>query len=373
MKVELDRDALLSALQQVTGVVEARNTIPILSNLLLVVDGNTLSVTGTDLDIEATATAPASGDLRITVPNDKIMAAVKSFKSGKLTIATIEGRHALTVKQGRGVRTLSTLPVEDFPKRAPLGQSVTFSIAGSSLARLLGKCAVAQSSDETRFYLMGVFLHTTADKLRGAATDGHRLIRAEVDLPDGAKDMADIIVPKKAVAQALQLIGKSSADVTVQCNGTAISFAIGDGTIISKLIEGTFPDYSRVIPEPAVNRISVVRDVLVAASSAVTSVVNPEGDKSRVRAVAVEMGANDDAHEMTAKDQTGASASEPIVATYAGTPLRFGVNSQYLRDVAGIFTEGAALSITLHDPAAPLRIVSENDPDLVGVIMPMRV
>jgi DNA polymerase-3 subunit beta len=97
MKMEVDRDALLGALQQVTGVVEARNTIPVLSNLLMLIDGDMLSVTGTDLDIEATATAPASGDLRITVPNDKIMAAVKSFKSGKLTIATVEGRAALTV------------------------------------------------------------------------------------------------------------------------------------------------------------------------------------------------------------------------------------------------------------------------------------
>lgn len=373
MKMEVDRDALLGALQQVTGVVEARNTIPVLSNLLMLIDGDMLSVTGTDLDIEATATAPASGDLRITVPNDKIMAAVKSFKSGKLTIATVEGRAALTVKQGRGVRTLSTLPADDFPKRAPLGQSVSFSIPCNSLARIFAKCGVAQSSEETRYYLMGVFLHTVDAKLRGAATDGHRLIRVEVDLPDGADDMADIIVPKKAVAQVLQLIGKSTGDVAVETNNTAISFKVGDGAIISKLIDGTFPDYSRIIPPEEPNRIDIIRDVLISASSAVTSVVNAEGDKTKVRAVAIEMGANDDAHEMTAKDQMGASAMEPIAATYKGAPLRFGVNSQYLRDVAGIFAEGATLSITLQGPAAPLRIVSDNDPDLVGVIMPMRI
>lgn len=373
MKVELDRDALLGALQQVTGVVEARVTIPVLSNLLLVVDGGALSVTGTDLDIEATATAAASGEMRVTVPNDKLLAAVKSFKSGKLTIASVDGRHAVTVKQGRGVRTLSTLPADEFPKRAPLGKAVSFSIPATSLARIFAKCAAAQSSEETRYYLMGVFLHTTEDKLRGAATDGHRLISVQADLPDGAQDMADIIVPKKAVAQVLQLIGKSSGDVAVQTNGTAISFQIGDSTIISKLIDGTYPDYSRVIPPVAANQITIVRDVLIASSSAVTSVVNAEGDKSKVRAVAIEMGIDDDTHEMTAKDQMGTSAVEPIAATYKGTPLRFGVNSQYLRDVAGIFAEGAALSITLHDQSAPLRIVSDKDPDLVGVIMPMRV
>jgi len=185
--------------------------------------------------------------------------------------------------------------------------------------------------------------------------------------------MADIIMPKKAVAQVLQLIGKSTGEVAVETNNTAISFKVGDGAIISKLIDGTFPDYSRVIPPEEPNRIEINRDVLIAASSAVTSVVNAEGDKTKVRAVAIEMGATDDAHEMTAKDQMGASAMEPIAATYTGAPLRFGVNSQYLRDVAGIFAEGASLSITLHGPAAPLRIVSDNDPDLVGVIMPMRV
>jgi len=373
MKVEIERDALLGALEQVAGVVERRNTIPVLSNLLLIVDGGTLSVTGTDLDIEATASAVAAGELRTTVPAEKILAAVKSFKSGKLTIATVDGRQAVTVKQGRGVRTLSTLPAEDFPKRPALGKAVSFSIPCASLARIFAKCTVAQSSDETRYYLMGVFLHTTDTKLRGAATDGHRLIRVEADLPDGAGDMADIIVPKKAVAQVLQMIGKSTGEIAVQTNGTAIAFQKGDSTIISKLIEGTYPDYSRVIPEVAQNKISIVRDILIAASSAVTSVVNAEGDKSKVRAVAIEMGADDEAHEMTAKDQMGTSAIEPIAATYKGAPLRFGVNSQYLRDVAGIFAEGAALSITLHDPAAPLRIVSDNDPDLVGVIMPMRV
>jgi len=373
MKIEIERDVLLVALEQVFGVVERRNTIPILSNLLVIVENGLLSVTGTDLDIEASASASAAGSLRTTVPADKFLAAVKSFKPGKLSVAPIEGREALTVKQGRGVRTIATLPGDEFPKRAPLNNPVSFTMQSDVLARLLGKCAVSQSSDETRYYLQGVFLHTTADKLRGAATDGHRLIRAEIDLPDGASAMPDIIVPKKAVAQVIQLIGKAAGDVVIETNGTAISFKIGSSSIISKLIEGTFPDYSRVIPEPAGNKITVIRDLLITAAGAVSSVVNAEGDKTKIRSLALDFGASDGAHEMSAKDQTGSSASEPIEATYSGTPLRFGLNSQYLRDVAGIFAEGAALTITLHDPSAPLRIVSDKDPDLVGVLMPMRV
>lgn len=373
MKVDIERDALLGALERVAGVVERRNTIAILANLLLVVDDGMLSITGTDLDVEATASVPASGELRTTVPSDKIMAAVKSFKAGKLTISPVEGRAALSVKQGRGVRTLSTLPADDFPKRAAMGSATSFSIPSDALARIFSTCAVAQSSEETRYYLCGVFLHTVGDKLRGAATDGHRLIRAETDLPAGAQNMADIIVPKKAVAQVLGLLRNAAGEIAIETNGTAISFRIGDGSIVSKLIDGTFPDYSRVIPDAAKNEISVPRDALIATAAAVSSVVNAEGDKTKVRAVAFDFDASDGAYEVTAKDQMGTSASEPIEASYKGAPLRFGLNSQYLRDVAGIFAEGAALTITLHDAAAPLRIVSDKDLDLVGVVMPMRV
>lgn len=370
MKVEIERDVLLRALEQVAGVVERRNTIAILSNLLMIVGDGTLSVTGTDLDIEATASAPASGELRTTVSSDKILAAVKSFKPGKLTIAQVDGRHAVTVKQGRGVRTISTLPTDDFPKRAALGSAVSFSMSCEVLTRIFGACVVAQSSDETRYYLIGVFLHTTDGKLRGAATDGHRLIRVEADIPDGAQDLADIIVPKKTVAQVLQLLGKAKGDVAIQSNGTAISFQIGSSSIISKLIEGTFPDYSRVIPSVAKNKITVVRETLTSAVAAVASVVNAGGN-TKVRAVAMDFGG--DAQEVSANDPDGTSASEPIEATYEGVPVRFGLNSQYLREVANVFTEGAALTITLQDPAAPLRIVSDKDPDIVGVLMPMRV
>lgn len=373
MTVEIERDALLGALQQVNGVIEARNTIPVLSNVLFVVEDGTVTLTGTDLQIEANATAAAVGEMKTTLPSDKILAAAKSFKPGKLMIAPVAGRSAVTVKQGRGVRTISTLAADDYPKLPALADAVRFTLTSDALARLFGACRIAQSSEETRYYLCGVFMHIVDEKLRAVATDGHRLVRAEVDLPAGAAGMDDIIVPSKAVGQVLALIGKISGEVAIEVNSKAIQFRIGTSTIISKLVEGTFPDYTRVIPAEGRHVISVTREQFIAPVASVAAIVNAEGDKIKVRAVAFDFGSDADAHEVSAKDQTGTSATEPVEASLTGEPIRFGLNSQYGRDVAGIFAEGSALTISLDGNASPLRFSSDKDPDLIGVCMPMRV
>ncbi len=373
MTVEIERDALLAALEQVRGVIEARNTIPVLSNVLFVVSGGTLTVSATDLDMEANATAPSTGEMRTTLPSDKILLAAKSFKPGRLSIAAVAGRGAVTIKQGRGVRTISTLSADDFPKREALKDVVRFSMPSDALARLFGTCRVAQSTDETRYYLIGVFLHSTDDKLRAAATDGHRLVRAETDLPEGAAGMPDIIVPTKAVGHMLQLLGKHPGTVQLEVNAEAIEFRLGTSTIISKLVDGRFPDYSRVIPEEGDHVITIGREPFMASVAAVSAIVNAEGDKTKVRTVAFDIGAGHEAHEVSAKDQAGTSAVEPLEASVAGRPIRFGLNSQYARDVVGIFAEGSVLTISMNSPQSPLRIVSDKDADLIGVVMPMRV
>lgn len=373
MKVEIERDALIAALEQVKGVIEARNTIPVLSNVLFVVQDDVLTVTGTDLDIEASATAAASGEISTTLPSDKILVAAKSFKPGKLTIASVDGRGAVTVKQGRGVRTISTLSADDFPKRAALEGGTRFSMPSDLLVRLFGTCRVAQSTEETRYYLNGVFLHAIDGKLRGAATDGARLIRAEADLPNGAAELPDIIVPSKAVREVLQLLGKVTGEVLIIVAPGVIQFRLGTSTIISKLVDGRYPDYSRVIPDQGGHVITITREQFIAPVAAVSAIVNAEGDKTKVRTVAFDFGGDGEAYEVSAKDQTGTSAVEPLEASFAGLPIRFGLNSQYARDVAGIFAEGSSLTISLSGPASPLRIVSDKDADLIGVVMPMRV
>lgn len=341
MTVEIERDALLGALQQVNGVIEARCTIPVLSNVLFVAQDGVVTLTGTDLDIEASATAPAIGEMKTTLPSDKILAAAKSFKPGKLTIAPVAGRSAVTIKQGRGVRTISTLSADDYPKMPALADAVRFTMTSDALARLFSACRVAQSTEETRYYLCGVFMHAVDGKLRAVATDGHRLVRADVEMPAGAAEMEDIIVPSKAVGQVLGLIGKVSGEVAIELNAKAIQFRLGTSTIISKLVEGTYPDYTRVIPSEGQHVVTITRELFIAPIASVAAIVNAEGDKIKVRAVAFDFGGGEDAHEVSAKDQTGTSATEPVEATLTGMPIRFGLNSQYGRDVARAIARGA--------------------------------
>ncbi|EZP57448.1 DNA polymerase III subunit beta [Sphingomonas sp. RIT328] len=373
MTVEIERDALLGALQQVNGVIEARNTMEILSNILFVAQEGLLTVTGTDIDIEANATTPVVGEIKTTLPSDKILTAVKSFKAGKLTIAEVPGRAAVTVKQGRGVRTISTLGADAFPKREALKNAASFRLAGDALLRLFGTCRVAQSRDETRYYLNGIFLHAVEGELRAAATDGHRLMRADMALPDAAKALADVIVPTKAVTQMIQLLGSASGDVDIEVNDKAIRFQLGNATIISNLVDGTYPNYDRVIPDVGAHVIKMKREDFTGPVSSVSAIVNAEGDKFKVRAVALDFTTGDDAYEVSARDATGTSATEPLEASYSGSGIRFGLNSQYAREVAGVFAEGSLLTLSLNDPASPIRVTSDKDDDLVGVLMPYRV
>jgi DNA polymerase-3 subunit beta len=371
MTVEVERDALLATVRAVADVVESRNTIPILSNLLIEVASGTLTVTGTDLDIQASASCEAAGEMLTTVDRNKLVAAVTSLKPGRVTIAPVEGRGAVTLAAGRGKRTLSTLPAADFPQRKAPENARIFNLSAASLMRLLDSCHVAQSTEEVRYYLCGIFFHVVDHHLVGAATDGHRMIRAQVPLPEGAAGMADIIVPTKAVTLMRKLLGKREGEVRVSVTDREIEVKAGPLRVTAKLIDGTFPDYSRVIPPASDNKLTVGRDVLIDGVGAVASVVNAEGEQ-KVRTVKVEL-VPGDTQMLSALDTTGASAVEELPAGHAGNAVTFGVNHRYLTSVAGIFTENGMLSISIDGERSPMRIEGDKDPDLVAVVMPMRV
>ena len=371
MTVEVERDALLAALRQVAGVVASRNTIAVLGNLLLIAEGGSLTVTGTDLDQTACARVDAAGSIKTTVDKEKLLAAVASFKAGRLTIDSVEGRAAVTIKQGRGVRTLPTLSPNDFPQlREPEG-AVTFEVAGGVLSRLLEATHVAQCTDETRYYLQGVFMHVVDGKLRAAAADGFRMVRAEAEAPEGAVRMPGIIVPTKAVGHLRTLLSKVESAVTVVVTETIAVFRIGDPRLATKLVEGTFPDYERTIPAKGGTILSVKRDQLIDAPAAVVSVVNAEGDKFKVRGVAIDL-TQPDGPEVAARDQAGNAATEPLELVVTGDAIRFGVNQKFLAQAAGIFAAAATITLSIADPAAPMRLESDKDADLIAVIMPMR-
>jgi DNA polymerase-3 subunit beta len=366
MTVEIGRDALLGAIRQVVDVVEARNTIPILSNLLIVVEGGELTVSGTDLNLQATSRTVAAGSLSTTVDAQKLLAAVQSFKAGRLVLAPVEGRSAITVKQGRGVRTLLTLPIADFPARKIVTPQASFTIGAAVLARLFDATIIAVSSDETRPYLKGVFMHTTDTELRAAATDGHRAVRVSTSVPEGATGMPDIIVPTKVVALLRKLLAKPEGEVSIETTDRAIQIELGTVKISAALIDGTFPDYTRVIPSPGAFAMTLHRDALIEPVKAAISILS-----DKVRAVAIDCEGAEQA--VTAADQMGTNASEPLEAEIVGKGIRFGVNATYLTQVAAVFAESGKLTLSLHDANAPILMVGDKDPDITAVIMPMRV
>jgi DNA polymerase-3 subunit beta len=371
MTVEVDRDALLSAVRHVGDVVESRHTLPILRNLLVEATGGRLIVTGTNLDIEATAHLEATGDLAVTVDADKLLAAVQSLAPGSMTIAPIEGRPGVMLKRAKGQRTLATLPTQDFPKRQPLQNALRFSMAGASLLRLLDTTHPAMSTEEVRYYLSGVLLAEVDGQIHAVATDTHRLIKAECAAPDGAQGLPRIIVPSKTVTTLRRLLAKFEGDVTVEVEGmSALQVQIGNARILSKLVEGTFPDYARFIPAEGMHKFRVRRDALIDPVEAVAAVINAEGDKIKLRGVTIDLKQGDE-HEVRARDNSGSAAREPFDVEYDGEPIMFGMNRNYVSGVVGVFAEDAMLSVSLNHPEAPVLFFSDKDPDLLAMIMPM--
>ncbi len=255
MKVTVERASLLKSLGHVHRVVERRNTIPILANVLVRAEGSKLSFKATDLDLEITETIPAevSPGGSTTVPAHMFYEIVRKLPEG--TQVVLEGtgdRAVLTLRAGRSRFTLQTLPENDFPDLAAGDMTHNFTLSAADLKRLIDKAQFAISTEETRYYLNGIYLHAAGSgktqTLRAVATDGHRLAQVEIPLPKGGAGMPGIIVPRKTVSEVRRLIDDADADVSIELSQGKIRFTIGDVVLTSKLIDGTFPDYARVIP-----------------------------------------------------------------------------------------------------------------------------
>src|SRR6186713_1777864 len=279
MKVTVERAALLKSVGHVHRVVERRNTIPILANVLLRAEKGKLGLRATDLDLEVIETIPAevSPGGATTVPAHMIYDIVRKLPEGSQIVLDSSGdRASLTIRAGRSRFSLQTLPESDFPDLAAGEMTHKFSMPAKDLKRLIDKTQFAISTEETRYYLNGIYLHVAAsgktNKLRAVATDGHRLAQVELPLPDGAAGMPGVIVPRKTVAEVQRLLENGDAEVGIELSQGKIRLTVGNVVLTSKLIDGTFPDYGRVIPanndktlevdksefEQAVDRVSTV-------------------------------------------------------------------------------------------------------------------
>jgi DNA polymerase-3 subunit beta len=373
MKITVERGAFLKALGHVQSVVERRNTIPILSNVMLEAAKGQLKLTATDLDIEIVESIP-SDVLRngaATAPAHMLYDIVRKLPDGaqvQAELLTQEGGR-LAVSSGSVRFELACLPKEDFPQMAAGALPHRFRLPTEDLKRLIDKTRFAISTEETRFYLNGIYLHAAKDgktpTLRAVATDGHRLARLELELPDGASDMPGIIVPRKTVTELRRLLDDAEGAVDVSLSDTKIQFVSDGVELTSKLIDGTFPDYQRVIP--ASNDKSLTLDSKEFAQS-VDRVSTISADKTR----AVKLSIAKDKLTLSVINPESGTATEEVGATYSATPIEIGFNARYLLDITGQI-EGKDIRFLLSDAGSPTLIEDAEDKGSLYVLMPMRV
>ena len=372
MKLSIERAALLKALGHVQSVVERRNTIPILSNVLLSADRGVVAFSATDLDMEIVDEAQARVDTagQITAPAQVLYEIVRKLPDGaevELKFAGDDPR--LSVAAGRSRFNLPVLPAGDFPVMSSDGLSARVTVEAEALARLIDKTRFAISTEETRYYLNGLYLHTVSDgggpRLRAVATDGHRLALAEMAAPEGAAGLPGVIVPRKTVQEARRLLEDATGPVELQISPAKIRFEFGRATLTSKVIDGSFPDYGRVIPRD--NQRVASLDVALFAQ-AVDRVATISAEKSRSVKLAIEPGRL----ILTVRNMEAGQAVEELEVDYDGEAFEIGFNARYLLDVAGQI-QGESAEFRFADPASPTLVLDPVDPGVQYVLMPLRV
>jgi DNA polymerase-3 subunit beta len=377
MKLTVERATLLKSLGHVHRVVERRNTIPILANVLIRTDASALSLKATDLDLEVTETIAAEVGAAgaTTVPAHMIYDIVRKLPDGsQVVLEALGDRASLAVRAGRSRFTLQTLPESDFPDLAAGEMTHKFSLSAADLKRLIDKAQFAISTEETRYYLNGIYLHVAgsgnSQTLRAVATDGHRLAQVELPAPAGAAGMPGIIVPRKTVGEVQRLIEDSEIEVAIELSQTKIRFAIGDVVLTSKLIDGTFPDYGRVIPVGNDKELTVDKADFEAAVDRVSTISSERG---RAVKLSLSPGASGSGRlVLSVTNPDSGSATEELEVEYAADPLDIGFNSRYLLDIAAQI-EGETAVLRLADPGSPTLIQDRDAQNALYVLMPMRV
>jgi DNA polymerase III subunit beta len=371
MKVTLERAELVKALGHVHRVVERRNTIPILANVLIRAGKNGIELKATDLDLEIVETVPA--DVKqanaTTVPAHMFYDIVRKLPEGsQVELQSGSDRNSLQVRAGRSRFTLQALPETDFPDIAAGDLPHRFKLASGDLKRLVEKTQFAISTEETRYYLNGIYLHVVDDKatrLRAVATDGHRLAQIDLPAPKGAAGMPGVIVPRKTVAEVQRLLEDAGEEVEVELSPAKIRFLLGSVVLTSKLIDGTFPDYGRVIPIGNDKILVVDKGEFAAAVDRVSTVSSERG-----RAVKLSVAAGKLTLSVTNPDS--GSATEELEVEYGADPLDIGFNSRYLLDITNQI-EGDKTTLKLADPGSPTLLEDSEPTGALYVLMPMRV
>lgn len=367
MKMSIEKAVLLKALGHVQNVVERRNTIPILSNVLMSAADGKLTLVATDLDIEISEDTEAQVDApgEITAPAHTLYDIARKLPDGAQVSLKIGSDDRLDVDAGRSHFTLPILPAGDFPKMTADGFTHNFALPAKQLRRLIDKTKFAISTEETRYYLNGIYVHAHNGLLRAVATDGHRLALSEMDAPQGADGLPGVIIPRKTIAEIRRLIDGGDGDVSLSVSEAKIRFTYGSAVLTSKLIDGTFPDYERVIPKGNTKELTIDNKIFASAVDRVSTI---SAEKSR----SVKLSLTQDSLALAVNNPEHGQANEDLMVDYSDEPLEIGFNAKYLLDVTGQI-EGRDATFFLDSPASPALVKDPEDPASLFVLMPLRV
>lgn len=371
MKFTIERAALLKSLGHVQSVVERRNTIPILSNVKFEAGDGALHLNATDMDLDiveqvmANVTMPGA----MTVSAHTLYDIVRKLPEGAQVNIDVDGNGQITLSAGRSHFTLASLPVDEFPILSGGDLPHQFNLKAAQLRSLIDRTRFAISTEETRYYLNGIYIHKTNREgnslLRAVATDGHRLASVDIPIPVGAEGIPGVILPRKAVTELRKLIDETSDEIAVSLSESKIRFAFDDVVLTSKLIDGTFPDYERVIPDGNDKLMDLNCSGFAEAVDRVSAI---SSEKSR----AIKLSLSAGVLVLSASSPEHGSATEELEVNYQGDKLEIGFNSAYLLDVARQI-DGETARFTMADAASPTVIQETNDDTALYVLMPMRV
>lgn len=378
LKLKIERAPLLKSLARLQSIVEKRNTIAILSHIKLEASGNALTLSATDMDLAAVETiaAEVSKPGAVTVPAHTFYDIVRKFADNStVTLAVEPEKGQVKIQAGNAKFSLSCLSAADFPVLAEGDLPFSFALSPKECIALIDKARFAMSTEETRYYLNGVYLHVAPasdfsgkkgeEHLKAVSTDGHRLARIEIALPAGASGMPGIIVPRKTVSELRKLMEDASGQVSIALSENKIRFTADNVTLVSKLIDGTFPDYERVIPTGNTKILEVDAKALIQAIDRVSTI-----STEKTRGIKFTLSSGN--VNLQASSPENGTAQEDVPATYAADTIEIGFNSRYVMEMLSQL-EGETAQFLLSDGASPALVRDPADVTALYVVMPMRI
>lgn len=368
MQFKISRDAIIKPLQLAAGVVERRHTLPVLANVLLTLKDNILEITGTDLEVELVGRVRVNDGSRpgeITVPGRKLMDICKSLADDALLEFSLED-NKFTVKAGRSRFTLGTLPATDFPVTADEPGTLELNISGGELKHLIDSCAFAMAQQDVRYYLNGMLFELGSSWFRVVATDGHRLAMHTTGVQTGVDQVQQIIVPRKGVLELSRLLSEPSEhDLTLVFGASHIRAKLQDFTFTSKLVDGKFPDYQRVLPKGGDKTV-------IGDKTALRHAFNRASILSNEKYRGVHLQLSPDELKVVANNPEQEEAEDLVAVEYQGDALEIGFNVSYLMDVLNVL-DSDKVKFTLADSNSSALVEAVSASDALYVVMPMRL